>query len=84
MLSPAHFLSDRYSALSDESIVWPDHLRPTAYDFLQNASNRAGIISWAGYQDQALTLAFEHGIPDATLPIYYHEENGWTPLIKRT
>ena len=84
VLSPAHFLSDRYSALSDESIVWPDHLRSSAYDFLQTASSRAGITDWMGYQDQALTLAFEHGVPDATLPIYYQDENGWTPLIKRT
>jgi hypothetical protein len=84
ILSPAHFLSDRYSALSDDSIVWPDHLRSSAHDFLQKASRRAGIVSWKGYNNQALTLAFEHCVPDATLPIYYHEANGWTPLIKRT
>ena len=84
VLSPAHFLSDRYSALSAKSVVWPDHLRSSAHDFLQTASSRAGIIDWTGYQDQALTLAFEHGVPDATLPIYCHDENGWTPLIKRT
>ncbi len=92
VLSPAHFLSDRYSALSDESVVWPDHLRSSAHDFLQTVSSRAGIsksrrtgiTNWKGYQDQALTLAFEHGVPDATLPIYYHDENGWIPFIKRT
>lgn len=84
VLCPAHFLSDRYSALSDESIVWPDHLRASAHDFLENASRRAGIVSWKGYHDQALTIAFEHGVPDATLPLYYHDGNGWTPLIKRT
>lgn len=84
VLSPAHFVSDRYSALSDDSIVWPDHLRASAHDFLESASHRAGIVSWKGYHDQALTLAFEHGVPDATLPIYYHDENGWTPLIRRT
>lgn len=83
-LSPAHFLSDRYSALSDQSIVWPDHLRADAYSFLETASGRAGIRSWKGYHEQALTLAFEHGVPDATLPIFYHDDNGWIPLITRT
>lgn len=84
VLSPAHFLSERYSALSNESIVWPDYLRASAQGFLETASLRAGLYSWKGYCDQALTLAFEHGVPDATLPIFYHEANGWIPLVKRT
>lgn len=89
VLSPAHFLSERYSAISDDSIIWPDHLKPTARDFLEQASERAGIqnfsdVPWTGYQNQGLTIAFAHGIPDATLPIFYFNENGWIPLMART
>jgi hypothetical protein len=86
LLSPAHFLPANYSALSDNSIIWPDHLRHSAFDFLETASIRAGIdhSDWMGYRDQGLTLAFEHGVPDATMPIFYHGENGWKPLIRRT
>jgi hypothetical protein len=85
-LSPAHYIPTNYSALSDDSIVWPDHLRPTALEFLQTASRRAGVNDpeWMGYRGQGLTLAFEHGVPDATLPIFYSCEGEWKPLIRRT
>jgi len=89
VLSPAHFLPAKYSAISDESVIWPEHLKPTAYEFLENVSDRAGIpdyceVSWTGYQYQALTIAFEHGVPDATLPLFYFNDNGWVPLMART
>lgn len=84
ILSPVHLLSQRYSALADDSIVWPDLLRTTAIGFLETASKRAGIIKWQGFHKLGLTIAFEHGVPDATLPIFWWEENGWKPLVKRT
>jgi hypothetical protein len=89
VLSPAHYLPEKYSAISSESVIWPEHLKKTSFEFIEEASARAGIpdyceIPWTGYQDQALTIAFEHGIPDATLPIFYFDENGWVPLMKRT
>jgi hypothetical protein len=86
LLSPAHFLPANYSALVEDSVVWPDELRSTALDFLETTSRRAGIgeWEWRGYKDQGLTLAFAHGVPDATLPIFYHEQNNWKPLVRRT
>ena len=85
-LCPAHFLSECYSAISDNSIVWPERLRPSARDFLVAASRRAGIRrnNWAGYKNLALTLAFEHCVPNATLPLFYHDQNGWIPLVRRS
>jgi len=85
-LWPAHFLSDRYSATSSDSLIWPERLRPTALEFLRSASKRAGIPEdqWAGFKDLGLALAFEHCVPDATLPIFYCEHNGWHPLVRRT
>jgi hypothetical protein len=89
-LVPAHVLDDRYSAVSPTSIVWPDHLRAGASDFLLSASTRAGIPDtdggendWRGFHKLALTLSFEHGPPDATLPIFYWSQNNWTPLVRR-
>lgn len=84
-LSPAHFLPSQYSALSADSLIWPPQLRHRALDFLEKASARAGIHAerWKGFEGLGLTLAFEHGVPDATLPLFYWEENGWKPLIER-
>ncbi len=84
VLSPAHFLTNRYSALMPDSLVWPDHLRATAIEFIECASRRAGILNWSGYKGQGLTIAFEHGVPDATLPLYYHASSAWKPLVRRT
>ena len=83
-LSPAHFLPEQYSAIANDSIVWTDELRPTACNFLEQASKRAGITSWQGFHGLGLAFSFDYGPPDATLPIFYHDDNGWTPLVKRT
>ena len=85
-LAPAHIVSDRYSVFSPESIVWPPDLKNTAAKFVRNASMRAGVrdISWRGYNDLGLAIAFHNSVPDATLPIIYWNENGWIPLIQRS
>lgn len=90
MLTPAHILSSEYSALVDDSIIWPAHLRKTAVDFLYQVSKRAGIPEngdvndWRGFHKLGLAIAFAHSVPDATMPIFYWEKNGWKPLIKKS
>ncbi|WP_338500796.1 phosphoribosyltransferase-like protein [Delftia tsuruhatensis] len=38
-----------------------------------------------GYKHRGLFLAFEHSVPDATLPIFWcRGTNNWEPLIERT
>lgn len=38
-----------------------------------------------GYKHRGLFFAFEHSVPDATLPIFWcRGTNGWEPLIERT
>jgi hypothetical protein len=84
-LRPAHLLSEEYSADHPESVLWPKQLRPSASSFIESASARAGIPSGRrfGYRGLALAFAFEHSTPDATLPLFYWEENGWIPLVTR-
>ncbi len=46
----------------------------------------AGNVRWVryGYHERGLLLAFEHSVPDATLPIFWSSgKNGWTPLVER-
>ena len=85
---PAHILDESYSLVSPSSMLWPDSLKPHAHDFLKTVSQRAGINDalddhWAGFHGLALAIAFEHGVPDATMPIYWWNQNGWKPLITR-
>jgi len=97
-LRPAHFYGEIHCALNPNSYIWRkfDHGGP---DFIRKASLRAGIpdtngsvtvlpdgnkiVSWEGYQKLGLCLSFGHGWPDATLPIFYFNQNGWKPLLKK-
>lgn len=85
-LSPAHVLPATYNALAPDSLLWPESLRSDGIRVIEEASVRAGIPAgdWRGYADLGLALAFEHyTTPDATLPIFYWEQNGWMPLVRR-
>lgn len=91
-VNPGHLIPNNYSALKDDSIIWPSHLRDTAVDFIRSASVRAGIpdtggstpTDWRGFAKLGLTIAFESSVPDATLPLFYWVENGWHPLLRKT
>ncbi len=83
---PAHLLDERYSLIAPNSILWPESLKPHAQAFLLDASDRAGIVDgyeygWKGFHDLALAVAFAHSVPDATLPLFFWDRNGWKPLL---
>jgi hypothetical protein len=89
-VNPGHLLPPRYSAVATDSLIWPESLRASAEQFLQLASERAGIPInpgatryWKGYRSLGLTVSFEHGTPDATLPLFDWDQNGWYPLWGR-
>ena len=84
-----HEIDERYSLVSPDSILWPDSLKADAMEFMRKASERAAIIpdckfGWKGFHDLALAIAFGHGVPDATLPLFYWDRPDWHPLIRRT
>lgn len=84
-LRPAHIVDPTFSLIGTQSQCWSNDLREGAENFLRTASRRAGYpTDWRGFHDLGLAIAFEHGTPDATLPIFYSERNGWTPLVKRS
>ena len=90
-INPGHIIPNEYSVFAPDSIVWPNQLKTTATDFLESTSKRAGIPDtngvspndWRGFNKLGLTIALSNSIPDATLPLFYWEENGWRPLMRR-
>jgi|SRR5215213_10111714 len=88
-VSPGAVLDARHDAFHPESVLWPAELRGGAEEFLRAASERAGIPDdphstswWRGFCGQGLAVGFERGTPDATLPIFTWEENGWKPFLR--
>lgn len=84
-IEAAHVLGDLHAVHSPNSLCWPDHLRATAQTFIKNASSRANISErdCFGFHKLGLTLAFEHSVPDATIPLIHTNSNGWKPLRRR-
>lgn len=83
-LSPAHFLPREMSVVHPDSEVIPGYLRGDVEDVVRSATARAGTSEPVfGYGGLGLALSFAHGTPDATLPIFYCEDLGWTPLVRR-
>lgn len=82
---PAHFLPDVYSASSPETILVPTEMRAELPGFISTVSRRAGVTRFQelGWGNLSLAIAFEHSVPDLTLPIFHSEKNGWKPLRKR-
>lgn len=91
-VAPAHVLPSEYSALHTHSLLWPAAERQSARDAIETASKRAGIPDtngsstedWQGFGRLGLAVAFQHGVPDATLPLFYWNQNDWQPLVRRT
>jgi hypothetical protein len=91
VLEPTHLLGSRYSVFSDDSIIWPSEMKPSGREFVLQASKRAGIPDSGGVQTDdcrgfanlGLAVAIGESVPDATIPLFYWETNGWRPLIRR-
>lgn len=81
----AHDIDETYSVFSKACRFWAtEHIQAIEFD-IRKASKRAGIgAGWRGFHDLGLTLAFEHCIPDATIPLFWHESKNWVPLKKRS
>lgn len=89
-LSSGNVLGREYSWVSDESKMWPDDHRQEGIGVIEKYTKQLGYIDdngseddWRGFHCLGLGLAFEHSTPDASLPIFFSEVNGWNPLVTR-
>lgn len=88
-LLPSHALAPSYSALAPDSVIWREDMADAGPLFVEKISARAGVRDldgaegcWRGYHKLGLALAFDHGVPDATLPIFTVSRDDWKPLVK--
>lgn len=84
-LFPAHILDPLSSPLHPATTVFPPELRAQGQEMIERVSKDIGIPAdaWRGFHDLGCAVAFEHCIPDATLPLFYWSQN-WRPLMRRT
>lgn len=92
-LAPAHILGEEANVSLPTARAWLG-LSPNdavhSISMIKAASARAGFDhedgsqeDWRGFHGLGHTLAFSHGIPDASLPIFYSTRKNWKPLIRR-
>lgn len=84
-ICPAHLLPERYGASHPDSLLFRSELLPDVQRVVLAASARAGVTSGRefGWHSLGLAVAFEHSVPDGTIPLFYSERANWTPLVRR-
>lgn len=92
-LTPAHVLSKEYNLFEEGCFCWKGDkdLYNAGVNLILEKSKLLGIQftngdsvkDVKGFGEQGLAIAFEHGVPDAIPPIFYWDDGGWNPLIKK-
>jgi hypothetical protein len=89
-VSTGNIIPFDYSLTSPNSALWPTSIRADGIAMVERISKSLGYLDsggdeydWQGFHQLGLGLAFEHSVPDASLPIFYSERNGWKPLVRR-
>lgn len=92
-LSPCHILSEEYNLFNPKCYCWRDDLQlyKDGTNLILHKSQELGIPfsegrstqDVRGFNQQGLAISFEHGAPDAIIPLLYWCDNSWTPLLKK-
>lgn len=82
----AHTLGAEYSAKSDETALVPESLRAGLVDMIIKYAPRIGMTASDafGHHDLGLNMAFDHAMPDLTLPMIWSDTPNWKPLRRRS
>jgi len=84
-------LPEDYNLSDPNCPLWPAECREAGVQMIEKYGRQLGFDAedggerdWRGYNASGLALAFEHGTPDATLPIFHGAVDGWVSLVDRT
>lgn len=96
-ISAGSLLSEDYNLIENGAHWWGVVEQQKMFTFIQKVSSSLGYsdddgqtTDWRGYNKLGLGIAFEHGTPDATLPIFRHSSHNnssadatsWVPLVE--
>lgn len=89
-ISAGNIIPERYSLADRDSLLWPKSIRDDGIAIVEAVGRRLGYDAddggeedWRGFHGLGLALAFQHSVPDANLPLFFTERNGWKPLVRR-
>lgn len=89
-ISAGNVIPERYSLADPDSLLWPKSIRKEGIALVEAVGRRLGYDAndggegdWRGFHKLGLALAFQHSVPDANLPLFFTEKNGWKPLVRR-
>jgi len=82
VLGPEHnfFLGNVLDRIKIDGIV--SRLK-SDYEQIAKDVGLGGQIGYYGFESQGLSYAFEHGTPNNSLPIFWYQNDSWTPLVNR-
>lgn len=80
----AHALPPQASLRHPATNLVPGELVALVAPAVEKYSRRAGVVGspW-GHRELGVSIGFEHGVPDGTLPLYWHSSDSWVPLRRR-
>ncbi|MES3099302.1 hypothetical protein O6W96_07315 [Sphingomonas faeni] len=80
-----------HNHISSDSVIWTKAqgtsgirlARRIGHSLGYTATN-GGLRDWRGYHKLGLGIAMEDSVPDANLPLFFEDANGWQPLVRRS
>lgn len=75
-----------FKTFNDNSRYYQETITDIDSDFAKSTAETYGeklFYHALGYNDCQLMLGFEHNTPDNSLPVFWSEENDWSPIFKR-
>lgn len=86
-----HVLGKRYNIKSKNCAIISASAANAVHSLIRKYAGiylkSPNVKSWVreyGFHDLGLTIAFEHSVPDATLPIFWADGSNWKPLYRRS
>lgn len=83
----AHVLPDEASLVDPNSMYIPARLARDMASVVLDATVRTGLsacpVGPFGFHNLGLGLAFDHSVPDASLPVFWYSGHNWQPLRSR-